>query len=170
MNAAKLDDPGARGHAEYIAVLLTAVFRDWLRVSLAFLISCGIQAWGGVPEGLRALAIAAAVLFCVDLLTGIMRGLRDRSFSSQRLGASLVKFLVYSLSMIAACALDSGLRVGSIFLAGVTLLVLLREATSVMENSAALGFPWPQWIVERLAKMRDDSQSGEESKDIENGV
>ncbi|HUW12337.1 MAG TPA: phage holin family protein, partial [Anaerolineae bacterium] len=66
-----------------------------------------------------------------------------------------VKILVYLVSLLAACGIDYALGFDAAAMFAVAILICFREATSAMENSAALGFPWPEAVRKRLSKLQE---------------
>ncbi|NPV46297.1 MAG: hypothetical protein HPY69_05040 [Armatimonadetes bacterium] len=159
-------DCGLREQAQYGgAVLVALVDSPWKVVSAfgAAMVTALTGLWDGTPVQVQKLVVAAGVLWLLDVAMGVLRAWRrpEEGISSNRFGCSVTKAAVYGLSMVAAEAVDEGLGLGNAALTALATLIVIREATSFVENSALLGFPWPKAIADRLAAIR--RAAGEET-------
>lgn len=153
-------DCGLREQAQYGgAVLFALVDAPWKVVgAFAAAVAGAVSGlWDGTPVQVQKLVVAAGVLWLLDVAMGVLRAWRrpEEGISSNRFGCSVTKAAVYGLSLVAAEAVDEGLGLGNAALTALATLIVIREATSFVENSALLGFPWPKVITDRLAAMRE---------------
>lgn len=141
------------------------------RTVVVSLAGCIVAVWLHFPQGVRDIAAASFALFLIDTITGSWLALRDKRFASRCFGRSLTKLVVYLLALLAAVPMGTVLRLDETLLLIILFLVAAREGSSVIENTADLGFPWPKWIIERLKKLEDScnidpaSPQGEENTD-----
>lgn len=155
-------------HLRYSGLLIVGlVDKPWQLVAGLLL---GIAAlverqWVGTPMGAQKLLVALFVLWVVDTISGTIVGWVRHDFSSARFGCTIVKALVYSLGIIAAETLDECTGLGNAFLVTLTTWMVLREASSFVENSALLGFPWPKSLVRRLTALREAIEESEPDGD-----
>lgn len=133
----------------YVGKLLSCSWLQALTGSIVLVIGAW---WAQAPEALKALLIGAAILYISDTVLGITRAwyCPTEKISSSKMSRCFIKFIVYSMSYLAATGLDCALGINAGMQLAVAALIVVREATSCMENSAALGFPWPTWVSERL--------------------
>lgn len=169
------EDCGARAQARYGGAVVVGMFDDPWRLLLAGLVSVvGFvsSTWAETPMNIQKLIIAAGVMWLLDTLSGVIRGFSrpDEGFSSAKFGCAITKALVYSLSLIAAETVDEALCLGNTFLLALASLILLRELSSFVENSAILGFPWPKPLLDKLEALREASGTEEVSTDGPEGV
>ncbi len=116
-----------------------------------------VEWWTAAPEALQKVVIGAGILTLADTLLGTIRAFaRPEGYDSAKFGRVLTKALVYMASLLGACGIDYALGFDAGVMFAVALLICFREATSTMENSAALGFPWPEAICKRLSKLQDE--------------
>ncbi len=144
-----------------IGYYLAALGNGPLKVAATFLVSMVCAYWAAAPEVLRAAVVAAGVLFLCDTILGATRALAERRFSSIGFGRAITKFIVYATSFLAGWAIDYALGLEAFAQLGIALLIVIREGSSAMETSAALGFPWPAPIRERLERLREEVEGGD---------
>lgn len=134
--------------------ILARMFETTWHIIVAALLGTASAIWMDTPEGIQRMLIAAGIMFVCDVVSGSIRAWRDCDFSSDAFGRSLVKSTVYCISLIAAYAIDLALDTEHATAAAISTLIFLRESTSVIENTAALGFPWPDSITDKLSALR----------------
>lgn len=139
---------------EYLARLVEGPFKT----AGAFLASLVVLYWDAAPQALRGAVVAAGVLFVCDIILGMTRALAERRFSSLGFGRAITKFVAYAVSLVAAWAVDYGLGVEAFAQLAMATLIAVREGISAMENSAALGVPWPASIRERLESLQEEAE------------
>jgi len=148
-----VEECGLFNHLKYGGLLIVGLVDKPWRFVAGLLLGLGAlfeRQWTGTPMGVQKLLVCLFVLWIVDTLSGMLVGWQRREFSSSKLGCTIVKALVYGLGVITAETIDEGLNMGSAFLVTLTTWMLLREATSIIENFAVLGFPWPKSLLRRL--------------------
>jgi len=158
-----------RDDSGYLTKLLDCSWFSALFASISLAIGAW---WDKAPDALRALLIGAAVLWLSDTVLGVTRAwfAPNEKISSSKMGNGLCKLIVYAMSYLAAVGLDCALGVNAGLQLAVAGLIVVREATSCMENSAVLGFPWPGWVRERLEGLGKKIDQGEsQSESAENG-
>lgn len=88
------------------------------------------------------LLLAVFLLFFIDLLTGVWKGLHTSKFTSHALRKGVTKFILYCISIIVAhqfAVIPLLFWVEDAILA----LLSLTELASIGENMRALGFNFP---------------------------
>lgn len=134
-----------------------------LKPLFAVLVAWAVSWWEGAPEAMRTGLVGAVVLVGMDTILGTLRAfvVQEEGYSSWKFGRVLVKVTVYLCSLLAAWAVDYALGLNAAAQLAVVVLVCLREVGSVTENSAALGFPWPEAICKRLEAIERALREGE---------
>lgn len=168
-------DADCLSHFQYAGIVFLSLFGDWWRLAAAAAMAALAQLWHASPEGTQKLIIAATIIFTLDIVTGVLRAVLKREpkkepegFSSDRFGCSVTKAAVYLCALTFGVAADAGLQLGSVWVTGIVTLIFLREASSVIENLALLGFHMPEFLTKHLSAMRENVCGGND--DIENGV
>ena len=142
---------------------------SWLRNAVAAGVTCVAQAlaayWGAAPALTRTLLVAAAALYLCDTVAGTIVAVARKQFDSRRIGQNLTKLIAYLLSMMVGCAVGEALAASGVteeilspytLMTWLLLVIAMREATSFVENSAVLGFPWPGRLLELLVRVKDE--------------
>jgi len=107
-----------------------------------------------VTEVLGQNSLAYEVLFIlvlIDLITGVMKGFKQKNLSSRRMRSTATKLLVYFSLIIAAHQLT---RLNSIFQwleDFIVIFLAVTEVLSIIENAHELGVPVPKWVIDRLS-------------------
>ncbi|HFK1543524.1 TPA: holin family protein [Bacillus cereus] len=106
---------------------------------------------GGWDKPLQVI-IACVIL---DIITGMLKGWRDNSFSSQRMREGFTTKIGYFIVIMLATMFDSLMPETAPLLRTVAVwFYIFVEGVSVLENLASLGVPIPQGIVDRLSQVK----------------
>lgn len=116
--------------------------------------------------------IAIQMLFIVmglDILTGVVNGVKDKNFTSKRLRQGIGTKALYLIIIILCYQLDLFIGNGTpIFRTGACYLYVFVESTSIVENIGKAGVPLPKKLVEVLASIRGKSGGIATKEDFEN--
>lgn len=141
---------------------LGSLFGGWLQGCAALVIAGIFGWWEGMPAAQQNLLRAALILWVADTGLGILRACAcpAQKLSSRKMGAALVKIIVYALAYLVGVALDMvfGVQAGVQFV--VIGMVIVREGTSCAENLAVLGCPLPTWVTAQLEAMEEKLECG----------
>lgn len=132
-----------------------------VKVAAAFVAGIAAAYWAGSCEAFQGLLKGLLALFIADFLLGVAASIKRhgwRSIRSRVLIRSLYKMMAYGGSLGAAWGIDVAIRAGDAAQLAVALLACLTEAKSVVENSAELGFAWPQAVIRRLDEWEQQVQ------------
>lgn len=102
--------------------------------------------------GFESIIIAFVALLCLDYLTGIAKGIKNKNLSSYLSRQGYKKLLNYFLLLIFAALIE---RSGVPALSFAILWISLTEAISVAENFEELGVYVPPFIREILLKTKE---------------
>ncbi|MGE6347848.1 phage holin family protein [Bacillus mycoides] len=117
---------------------------------------------GGWDKPLQVI-IACVIL---DILTGMLKGWRDNSFSSQRMREGFTTKIGYFIVIMLATMFDSLMPETAPLLRTVAVwFYIFVEGVSVLENLASLGVPIPQGIVDRLSQVKGKGGDRADFKD-----
>ncbi|HDR7066865.1 TPA: phage holin family protein [Bacillus cereus] len=106
---------------------------------------------GGWDKPLQVI-VACVIL---DILTGMLKGWRDKSFSSQRMREGFTTKIGYFIVIMLATMFDGLMPETAPLLRTVAVwFYIFVEGVSVLENLASLGVPIPQGIVDRLSQVK----------------
>ena len=126
----------------------------WGNYLLAFVAGALVAYWGGLPHGLQTMAQGAGIIFFANVLTGSVLAWNQKEFSSRGAGKAVRKLITYFGGLLLAHGIDIGLGLGAVCTAAMLLVIFLMEASSVVENLAALGLPVPAVITDKLEALR----------------
>lgn len=105
--------------------------------------------------------IALVVLMCVDLVTGICKGVVTKTLSSKISFTGLLKKVLILLLVGVANIIDVYLiKDGSMIRTAVLFFYIVNEGLSVLENTVACGLPVPQKLRDVLLQFK--KEGGEE--------
>lgn len=95
--------------------------------------------------------IAFCVCISLDVLTGVIKGLRFGEFTSRRMREGFATKVGYIITIILATALDRLLPDELPILRTICLyFYIFVEGSSIVENLAQMGVPIPKALVDRL--------------------
>ena len=101
------------------------------------------------------------ILVMIDVATGTMVAWKRHKLSSVRFFQKGIYLLLYFLLLISAHQVERLIEIPLIELEVVTAYFLaISEFISIMENSASLGIPFPNWIMEKLENFINNDPSG----------
>jgi phage-related holin len=146
---------------QYVGSVFAGLFANaaggvaWYKLVLAAAGAAIVTTWTDTPEGVQRMLQAAAVMCLLDLVSGAVRGWVKCEFSSDKFGASFLKFAVYGMCLLGAFAMDHALNAGSVAVAVISTLIFVREATSFIENTGELGFQWPEALCKRITDLEE---------------
>lgn len=133
--------------------------RNLVLMLFTFVAKWAADYWHAAPEVTRHAAIACLVFYLLDTFTGAMVALKNGCFSSAAFRGGVWKFVAYASSTLTAVGLDYlfvGHLLGDSYTVVMIILTIIavNEASSIIENSGKLGFPWPQRIMDMMAQLR----------------
>lgn len=99
---------------------------------------------------------ALVVLMLLDMITGIINGIMQKKLNSQILFEGLVK-KIYELILISAGHMIDGALGFSLCMQTFIFFFIANEALSIIENSAKIGVPIPQRIIDILEQLKDEN-------------
>lgn len=124
-----------------------------------------------LPRIIVPLVIILLIVFGVDTVTGILKGIKNCEFSSTKLRGGCLKLAGYFAIIIGAIVIDFiiNLYMNSDFnkiefiskvlgnyqiTKGMFLFVIVIEVISIIENAKELGVDIPNWFMKLLDKMK----------------
>lgn len=121
-------------------------------------IGCAVGVFIGEMSGPL---IALIVLMCVDLVTGICKGIVTKTLSSKISFTGLLKKVLILLLVGVANIIDVYLiKDGSMIRTAVLFFYIVNEGLSVLENTIGCGLPVPQKLKDVLLQFK--KEGGEE--------
>lgn len=133
----------------------------------AFIAKWAASYWDGAPDVTRHAIIACIAFYLLDMFTGSMVALKNGEFSSGAFRKGLWKFVAYGSSALTAAGLDIlfiGHMLGDCYTVVTIILTIIavNEASSIVEHSGKLGFPWPKKVIDMMAKLRETCEESSE--------
>lgn len=125
--------------------------------------------WAGAPELTQHAFVILLVFYIVDTISGGAVALKQGRFSSEAFRKGLWKFVAYGTSIITGIGLDY-LLMGYVMQENYVVATVMvgiaavNEASSIMENSGKLGFPWPKRVRDMMAKLKASCSGDEEGE------
>jgi toxin secretion/phage lysis holin len=108
------------------------------------------------------------VFVVLDILTGVLKGLLEKDFSSKRARKGFVTKVGYLIAIIVATQFDKLIPADMPLVRTFAVWFYIGvEGSSIIENLAKMGVPIPQAIVDRLAVLK--GKAGGEAKADDNG-
>lgn len=104
--------------------------------------------------GFDNLVVLLLILTCCDLLFGSAKGVKNKNFSSSIFFWGLVNKAVIFLVIAIMVKIDLVLGKGGILRNVFIIWFSICEGASIIENSAALGIPWPDGLLNILVQVR----------------
>jgi toxin secretion/phage lysis holin len=97
------------------------------------------------------------IIMILDMITGFARATRQQAVSSTEMGWRGIKKLLTITLVIMAAQLDRVLGDGSGHVVRDALIIyyIVVEALSVVENTAACGVPYPEWLTTVLKQLNE---------------
>lgn len=100
------------------------------------------------------------ILYFVDLITWVIKAVKNKDFQSAKFFVWATKILAYGIFAFIWVSLDQALHTWSLFLWTVFAFIVLTDAISILENLTELGYKTPVFLVSFLKvykkKMEDD--------------
>lgn len=90
------------------------------------------------------------IVYLIDLITGVIKSIKQQDFSSRKFFYAAVKLLVYGVMGVIGVGLDKVFFSGSMFLSFFFAYILVTDTISVLENLDQLGFDVPVFFVKFL--------------------
>ncbi|EPC8410982.1 TPA: holin family protein [Bacillus cereus] len=91
----------------------------------------------------------------IDIVTGMIKGWRDKNFSSQRMREGFSTKVGYFIVIMLATLFDGLMpETAPVLRTGAVWFYIFVEGVSVLENLASLGVPIPQGFVDRLSQVK----------------
>lgn len=114
---------------------------------------------GGIDAALEVLL----VIICLDIITGIIKAVKNGSYSSKCLREGIVHKVGYGIVIIICYQLDVLLLHGhSVTRTAAIIFYIAVEISSIVENLGQMGVPIPSVIAKRLQRLNEMSESDEE--------
>ena len=106
---------------------------------------------GGADMAIYSLALFMAI----DFITGVMVGYKTKTLTRDKSRDGLLKKATIILVLIVAVTLDRLLNNGMwVFRTLIAYFYICSEGLSILENSAKIGIPVPQKLVDALANIK----------------
>lgn len=117
--------------------------------------------FGGWDGMVKALVAAMAI----DFLLGILAAVKTQTVDSHVMFWGGVNKILVLVFVAFGVVLDGALGLGEPYIRTVIIWFYLgREGLSVVENSAKLGMPWPQGVVNILEQLKEKGDKGGEEE------
>ena len=114
---------------------------------------------GGVDAALEVLL----VVVCLDMITGIIKAIKNGNYSSRCLREGIVHKVGYVIVIIICYQLDVLLLHGQLITRTAAIIFYIAvEISSIVENLGQMGVPIPSVIAKRLQRLNEISESDEE--------
>ena len=125
----------------------------WVKTMAAAVAVAISQLFGGWSPTMWTLG----VIMILDMVTGFTRAAHQHAVSSTEMGWRGIKKLLTVALVILAAALDRVLGDGSGHVVRDALIIyyIVVEALSVIENTAACGVPYPEWLITVLQQLNE---------------
>jgi len=125
----------------------------WMKAVAATLLVAINQLVGGWSPTMWTLGI----IMILDMITGFTRAAHQHAVSSTEMGWRGIKKLLTVALVILAAQLDRVVGDGSGHTIRDALIVyyIVVEALSVVENTAACGVPYPEWLITILQQLNE---------------
>lgn len=104
--------------------------------------------------GSDALTTLFMWLVCLDILTGAGKGFKLKKFSSSVLFWGIVNKAVEFVIIALMVKLDAALGTAGLLRNSFLIWSCICEGASFVENTAAIGAPWPDWVKNALVQLR----------------
>ena len=113
-------------------------------------------------RGWDTVLIVLTIFMALDYLTGVIAAIYNKTLSSNIGFKGLLKKFTVLIVLIVAVLLDRLLNSGTwVFRTLVAYFYIANEAISLLENSARMGLPVPQKLLDILAQLKKKGE-GEE--------
>jgi toxin secretion/phage lysis holin len=126
---------------------------SWIKSVAAMLLVAINQLLGGWSPTMWTLG----VIMILDMITGLARAAHQHTVSSTEMGWRGIKKLLTVGLVILAAALDQviGDGTGHVVRDALIIYYIVVEALSVVENTAACGVPYPEWLITILHQLNE---------------
>jgi toxin secretion/phage lysis holin len=126
---------------------------SWIKSVTAMLLVAINQLLGGWSPTMWTLG----VIMILDMITGFTRAAHQHTVSSTEMGWRGIKKLLTVALVILAAALDRviGDGTGHVVRDALIIYYIVVEALSVIENTAACGVPYPEWLLTVLKQLNE---------------
>lgn len=142
---------GTHLDSEYIQTALSRVTElPFIKLILSVM-SVGV-AW--IFNGDLHALYAITALVTLDTITGFMCGVKAKDIDSRVFYRVAVKFTVYVVMIVSGRVADK-VMVKPIIAPMLDTFLIITELISILENCGNLGVPVPEFITDRLKKIRD---------------
>lgn len=122
---------------------------QYLKLAVALVTSFLWSALGGHDN----LAILLLTLVCSDIVLGTCKGIKNKMFSSSILVWGVFNKAIYFVIIMLMVRVDAALGL-SILRNTFIVWFCICDGASLIENSATLGVPWPDGILNVLVQVR----------------
>ncbi|MFG3611449.1 phage holin family protein [Rummeliibacillus stabekisii] len=125
--------------------------------------------WQFVEGNYHNTVFILVALMCIDILSGILKGAKNKRLRSAIMGMGLLKKGAILLSISFAFLLDILVNDSMpVFTTMMTWVAIANEGLSIVENFTALGVSIPKVITDKLATISDEAQELQREKDKKN--
>lgn len=108
----------------------------------------------------RLMLILVLMVISFDFITGIMKGIKTKTFTSKAMSNGVLKKLGEFIFILMCVAISVGLQVDYVATSGIT-FIFIMECYSNIENLSALGVPIASFVIKILASKVDEIEKGE---------
>ena len=124
---------------------------------------CGLASyiWGNLDGLLRALI----VFMVIDYVTGVIEAFHSKRLSSKVGFVGIARKGEMMLVVAVGHILDQAFGGGSFCRDAVVGFYIANEGLSIMENTTAIGVPWPPVLIEALQQIKNLKNRRENIKD-----
>lgn len=107
----------------------------------------------GLLGGNDALIALLVGMVCLDILFGVLKGIKQKNFSSSILTWGLVNKAVFFCIIALMVKIDAVLNI-NILRNTFIIWFCLCDGASIIENTAIIGIPWPDGLLKVLVQVR----------------
>lgn len=108
-----------------------------------------------IYSGNKVFIYLLLIMIFIDIFTGILKAIINGNLWSHKAITGYVKKIAYLCVILVANTLDIIFRLDGILINSSVLLLILTEATSIIENADAIGVPVPEMLKKRLNQNSD---------------
>lgn len=105
--------------------------------------------------------IAYLIFVAIDTFSGILKAWKIDGFKSRRMREGIIKVVTELLALVFAAIVDYILSL-NVLLISVKLLLVSKEALSIIENFGQLGFKFPPIVIEKIQDLNPNKEDKED--------
>lgn len=104
--------------------------------------------------------IAYLIFVAIDTISGLLKAWKIDGFKSRRMREGLIKVTTELLALVFSAIIDYILGL-NILLLTVKMLLVSKEALSIIENFGLLGFTFPKIVTDKIQDLNPENKEEE---------